>query len=100
MRPDQQQGDVVKTLRRAIDDRQTMYGDTTKAMAYNDLTRDSLNALDAVAEYIAANDELRGWIDRALLPSYDEKRKPIPESLRKGLERLDAAHARMKGVAK
>jgi hypothetical protein len=97
MRPDQQEAGVLASLKKLLEIAERVpvgHQDEIDALNRSD------DAVAAVAEYIAANDELRGWIDRALLPSYDEKRKPIPESLRKGLERLDAAHARMKGEAK
>jgi hypothetical protein len=73
-----------------------MYGDTTKAMAHNDLTRDSLNAIDAVAEYIAAVEDWQAGRSGATADYGSRASNRYEEAC----DRLDAAHARMKGVAK
>lgn len=88
MRPDQQHDDVVETLK-------------TRANQFSYTVASNIEfneAIDAVAEYIAANDEYD-----AALTTYQNRpagSAGLHDALNKASVRRALAHARMKGEAK
>ena len=53
----------------------------------------------AAPDLLEAAAELEGWISRALVPSYTD-RKPMPENLQTALTKIRAAIAKATGAAK
>lgn len=103
MRPDQQHGeaersvDVLRTMQRSHNTARLTADEHPRSAALADHAADTKLAMDAVAEYIAANDE------------YDAARASYMDvgglsAARKRLDRAkvrrELAHARMKGETK
>lgn len=101
MRPDQQHGeaersvDVLRTMQRSHNSARLTAEEHPRSEALYDHAADTKLAMDAVTEYIAANDELIA-ARKAPMGS------PVDWMVRmdKAFERHAAAHARMKGETK
>jgi hypothetical protein len=112
MRPDQQQGeaersvDVMRTMQRSHNSARLTAEEHPRSAALADHAADTKLAMDAVAEYIAANDEYdaakmaHSQLINAEFGHGHFKAGEAWRAFRKAEERRALAHARMKGEEK